>query len=303
MSQRNKIKLRKSDIETLGNRCQATIAELHNELGNVTRCNNGLNYAFRPTDGATILAVAHCDTVNCGSNHFAYSNGLAFSSKLDDRLGVFTLLDMFPKLGIVADILLTDGEESCNSTARYFTTDRSYNWIVQFDRRGTDVVTYQYRQVEKHLREFWPIIGNGSYTDVADLDSLGVCGFNVACGYHNEHSLGSYAVMSEYRQQLRRFLGFYRKYKNIRIPYSPIKLKARTTKRAAGILRYADDSVPSYRETEILADSILADSFYADDDFRSSQWAETFRRLETGNVTDIDYQTLSELRERGIYLP
>jgi hypothetical protein len=206
---------KKTHIDMLRNRVHATTAELHAEVGGVVRCPNDLTYAYRRKKGNRILAVAHCDTVHCNAHHFHYSDDLAYSTKLDDRMGVWIILDLLPILGIGADILLTDGEETCQSTARYFTTEKKYNWIVQFDRRGEDAVTYDYKVMEKPLKEFFQV-GWGSYTDIRELEGLGVGAFNVACGYHNEHSLGSYARLWETLAQLNRFNDFWEKHKDTR---------------------------------------------------------------------------------------
>src|SRR3954465_12674834 len=99
------------------------------EVGGIVYCENTLNYAYRKTKGATVLAVAHCDFVDCDSSHFFAKDGIVWSSRLDDRLGVYTILDVLPMLGINVDVLLTDGEESCNSTARYFDVkEHDYKW-------------------------------------------------------------------------------------------------------------------------------------------------------------------------------
>ncbi len=48
-------------------------------------------------------------------------------------------------MGINVDVLLTTGEEMGQSSAAYFDPgEKKYNWMFQFDRGGTDVVTYDY---------------------------------------------------------------------------------------------------------------------------------------------------------------
>lgn len=202
----------------LRKRCLQPTAELMEEVGGIVKCPNGLNYAYRAA-GNKILAVAHCDSVTCDTDHFFTKNGIVWCTRLDDRLGVFTILDMLPEMGIQVDILLTDGEESCNSTARYVEIPQEcdYNWIVQFDRRGEDVVTYQFYEIDKYVEKFFGKAGYGSYSDICELDWLGCSAMNVGVGYHEEHSLGSHAKLWEYRRQMRRFFSFYQEYNGTRI--------------------------------------------------------------------------------------
>jgi acetylornithine deacetylase/succinyl-diaminopimelate desuccinylase-like protein len=77
-------------------------------------------YAFRD-NGASVLAVAHLDTVVRHQQrlcNFVETAGgeIVYSGALDDRLGAYVILDMLPKLGINVDVLLTVGEESGQST-------------------------------------------------------------------------------------------------------------------------------------------------------------------------------------------
>ena len=206
--------------------------DLMQEVGDITTCGktkdgNILRYAWKQT-GANILAVAHCDTVNCGSDHFFYKDNMVWSSRLDDRLGVYTILDILPKLNIKIDVLLTDFEEQGMSTAQFFDPgEKQYNWIFQFDRSGVDAVHYQYVGIKKYLSEFFDV-QQGSFSDIFFMDHLGICGFNVGTAYYREHSLGSYANLKELGGQIRKFQKFYKKYNSTRIPY--IKRNVKFTK-------------------------------------------------------------------------
>ena len=46
---------------------------------------------------------------------------IQFAPQLDDRLGVYCLLGLLPKMGIQLDILLTTGEEHCQRPRGIFT--------------------------------------------------------------------------------------------------------------------------------------------------------------------------------------
>ena len=164
--------------------------------------------------GSTVLGVAHLDTVLTARPH--KEGSVVFAPQLDDRLGVYCLLGLLPKMGIQLDVLLTTGEEKCQSTARHF--QGGYNWVVEFDRAGTDIVFYQYD--DKVWNRAWRIReGVGSYSDIADLE-LGVCCANLGIGYHNQHTRFCYADLDDTKKQLRRFAEFYGKHKNTRFPHA-----------------------------------------------------------------------------------
>ncbi len=177
---------------------------------------------------AKVLAVAHLDWVGIRKPWFAYavtSKGkrLCFNNRLDDRLGAYIALDYLPKLGVECDVLLTDNEEKGRSTAADFKTDKEYNWIFQFDRRGDDVVLYNYATdpYEKLLRDAGFHIGQGSYTCIRELESLGVLGFNVACGYYRNHCEDSYCDLAVVDKQVDKFLKFYEVNKDTKLPVDP----------------------------------------------------------------------------------
>lgn len=242
----------------LRKRCLQPTAELMEEVGGIVKCPNGLNYAYRAA-GNKILAVAHCDSVTCDTDHFFAKNGVVWCTRLDDRLGVFTILDILPDMGISVDILLTDGEESCNSTARYVEIPKEcdYNWIVQFDRRGTDVVTYQFGEMDPYAEEFFGKAGYGSYSDICELDWLGCAAMNVGIGYHEEHSLGSHAKYWEYRRQLRKFYAFYQKYYDTKIEhtFSSYGSKSKRNKSYSSTSYSSYPSYPSHYPSAVKNDS------------------------------------------------
>ena len=168
---------------------------------------------YHHDNGCRVLGVAHLDTVMkckpCRSGH------TVFAPQLDDRLGVWCLLNALPSMGIKLDVLLTTGEEKCRSTASQFYSDK-YNWIVEFDRAGDDIVFYQYED----FSAYWPgKVGMGSYSDIASME-LGVMAANVGIGYHHQHTRYCYADLRETAKQLRRFARFFKKYENTRFPFT-----------------------------------------------------------------------------------
>jgi hypothetical protein len=143
-----------------------------------------------------------------------------YNMQLDDRLGVYTMLDLLPKLGINFDLLLTEGEETGQSTAQHFTNNK-YNWIFSFDRQKDDVVLYDYQDAkinswEQALKDSEFRIGLGSFSDIAFMEDLGIKGVNIGTGYVNEHSRNCYASMKMLTSQIEKFKNFYDKNKDIK---------------------------------------------------------------------------------------
>jgi hypothetical protein len=148
---------------------------------------------------------------------------LIFCPKLDDRLGVYTILDLLPKLGVKMDILLTENEEIGQSTAADFLSDKQYNWMVEFDRCGTTTVSYDY-DWDDFLRCCFDV-AYGTFSDICYLEHLNCKGMNVGVGYHDEHSTRAYCVLEQYWFQIARFLLFYEQYAAISFPHTPSVVK------------------------------------------------------------------------------
>lgn len=170
-------------------------------------------------NGSNILAVAHMDFVKLPYHfkvlHLA-TEKLIFCPRLDDRLGVYTIMDLLPRLGINVDVLLTDNEEIGMSSAAQFKTHKQYNWVVEFDRREDDVATYQYNIRE--LNKFFKT-SRGSFSDIAELDFLGAQAFNVGVGYEKEHTNRCLMSLGVYFDQIARFVEFWKEYKDTHFQY------------------------------------------------------------------------------------
>lgn len=204
-------------------------------------------------DTPRALAVAHVDTVfddepavatkrekvkvtNNGRSYFrdSYSRKLQpvrqpspdciYSGALDDRLGVAILLDILPVImpDFKYDVLLTTDEEIGQSTASdwlHSIDDKSlerasdYQFVFEFDRAGTDVVTYDFHNhvAEQLLEDSGWRIGLGAFTDICDLIGLGVWAANFGCGYHNQHTNSCYVDLHDLEINLRRFALFVHK--------------------------------------------------------------------------------------------
>lgn len=211
------------NLQQLRKRCLQSIGSYHTE-GDVVDTPDGM-YVYRD-NGASVLAVAHLDVVQPGPRHFGSPPGrpdAVYNAQLDDRLGAHTILDVLPAMGIKVDTLLTEGEESCRSTATHFWPDKPYNWLIEFDRAGQDVVLYDYETEE--LVELLTAAGNdvhwGTFSDISVMEHLGVAGFNWGVGSYCGHSPDSYFRVSQYKAALARFQKFFGMYQDRKFEHIP----------------------------------------------------------------------------------
>ncbi len=168
--------------------------------------------------GSLILFVVHIDTIQkpkyvrkrstkSGKLKRIYAQGL------DDRLGCMIAFQLSEELG--TDLLICDNEEKCRSTGQFHEL-KDYNWIVEFDREGKDVVTYDLDcdGFRKALSEHWEI-GFGSYSDILQLQTQACC-MNVGLGHHFSHSKDSYVDVKVMHKQIAKFKQFYKEYKDVK---------------------------------------------------------------------------------------
>jgi len=145
-----------------------------------------------------------------------------YSPVLDDRLGVYIITDVLPKLGLKYDILLTDDEEIGQSTAQFFSTEKKYNWMFQFDRKGNDAVVYDYDTIDwKDAVKTHFKLGIGSFSDICELEHLGCCGINIGTCYDDYHSKLAYANLTQLEVQIKAFAKFYHQFKDVHFAYTP----------------------------------------------------------------------------------
>lgn len=182
------------------------------------------NFYYHRDNGAPVLFVAHLDHVQADPTCSIVQTGdgpLALSGALDDRLGAYVGLELLPKLGVKVDVLLTTNEEMGASSARDFDTNKVYNWMIEFDRGGTDVVMYQYDNADTRslVEATGTRVGLGSYSDIADLEHLGCAGFNWGVGYEDYHSARSHAWLNDTFKMVSRFMRFYRANAATHLPF------------------------------------------------------------------------------------
>lgn len=175
------------------------------------------NYYYFKDNGADVLAVAHLDTVVASDlrlcNFVETAAGeVVHSGALDDRLGAYIILELLPALGIKYDILLTVGEESGNSTASAFSPEKEYNYMIEFDRGGTDVVMYDYEDenTRQVVKATGARVGHGSFSDISYLEHLEIKGWNWGVGYQDYHGPRSHAYLDDTFKMVAHYLRFHR---------------------------------------------------------------------------------------------
>lgn len=198
--------------------CTTPQDDVFKSLGHV--CTTDLGRFSYIERGSNVLGVAHLDTA-LDKWWFQGGRHKVHSPALDDRLGAYVLYDLLVTQGITLDLLFTEGEEIGRSTAREFTPDKHYDWIVSFDRAGTDVVMYQYEDDdhEEMLKAFDLRLKYGSFSDISELEHLGCKAFNIGVGYHQQHTPNCHAVLKETSQQVERFMRLYTALKDTHLPH------------------------------------------------------------------------------------
>jgi len=189
-------------------------------LGDVTDTPHGP--MIHIDNGGSVLAVAHLDTVSSANPKWVGDYRIQ-TPDLDDRLGVWVLLDLLPSLGVKGyDVLLCDSEEVGNSTAQYFPQTDSYNWLFEFDRAGMDVVTYQYGDShwDGTLASYGFDVSYGAFSDISYLEHLGVKAVNVGVGYHQQHTSKCHADLRLTVANAMRFVEFYNDNRHTIFPHN-----------------------------------------------------------------------------------
>lgn len=188
------------------------------------------NYYYFKDNGAKILAVAHLDTCVLPDERktvLAETAGgdVVYSGALDDRLGAYVILDLLPKMGIEVDWLFTVGEEDGQSTASFFEPsehhDREYNWIIEFDRGGTDVVLYQYdcEDLRGKVEETGRRVGDGAFSDISFMEHVGRKAMNWGVGYRDYHTTRGHVWLTDLFLMVDAFVAFHAEYKDEVMPH------------------------------------------------------------------------------------
>ena len=191
-------------------------------------------------NNSNVLAIAHLDTVENNrmwkigkqpekpnskvtTIRAGFDDVEINSIALDDRLGVYFIMDILPLIGINVDVLLTTDEEIGMSTASSFFPTKKYNWMFQFDRRGIgNVVMYQFENADNTYasEESGYRVETGTFSDICMLDDIGCSGFNFGCGYVEEHSTLCFTRISWMNTVVNMFVDFYNKNKDYHFKYN-----------------------------------------------------------------------------------
>lgn len=116
-----------------------------------------------------------------------------------------------------------DGEESGMSTAQHFQPGKQYDWMIEFDRGGTDVVMYDYDdpEVREMVREAGADVGQGIFSDICYLEHLGIKGFNWGVGYRDYHYPRAHAYLDDTFSMVAKYLRFHERNEGTTMPHFP----------------------------------------------------------------------------------
>jgi hypothetical protein len=159
-----------------------------------------------------VLLVSHLDTVTRLSeeNELLHYKGTLLARGLDNRLGMYTCMDLINKDDSgMYDLLLTDHEECGASTAQYFNCpDYHYDLIVEFDRMGVDqFVQYGHgcKELVKDIEAQTTCVKkSGSYSDIRDIDT-DTASVNWGVAFRNYHADNSHVIWDEYLNNIEQY--------------------------------------------------------------------------------------------------
>jgi hypothetical protein len=257
------------------------------------------NFFLYKDNGSSVLAVAHLDTVADADDRacrFVVTEGagtVVFSRALDDRLGAYIILELLPKLGLNYDILLTVGEESAQSTAAFFAPPegKEYDWMIEFDRGGTDVVMYQYddKEVRQLVRDAGARPGDGSFSDISYLGHLGIKGFNWGVGYQDYHGPRAHAFLDDTFIMVARYLNFAEQNEGVYMPHYETEKERRIYGPRSWAYEWDDDDHKDVY-AEILSDMDRGDGVSLDldphEDPDAPDWNEYPSLAELDRIID-----------------
>jgi hypothetical protein len=196
---------------TIATACQMDVDSLFRILGSdcgyylSSQDGGGNNRRFAIKVGSMpIVGVCHLDTVLRKPENYHYDKKAKtiVSPELDDRAGFAALILLQEMFDFT--IVCCDDEEIGQSTASeaadWLTENKvPANWIFELDRRGTEAVTYDYSCPlwDGIVANYMQSVGQGSFSDICRMESLGVKGFNAGIGYYKEHSLECHLRLAE----------------------------------------------------------------------------------------------------------
>lgn len=158
------------------------------------------HFIFIPPKNAalkTCIVVAHLDTVHTPHiDKYDKNLGIYHGAGFDCRSGFFACMKLYKSCENVG-VLLTDYEEIGESTAFYASeVIGQYNiaLLLELDKAGNGYTFYDFYNSSlcNLLSKLGVVETQGSYSDVCQLDFIGICGVNLGVGYSQAHSKNSY---------------------------------------------------------------------------------------------------------------
>jgi len=205
--------------------CNMSESDIRGIFHQYTHTLGNSGYYIHIPRGGSVLGISHLDYVSTGDTvPFGMSGNIVSTPRLDNRLGAWLIYSVFPKIGINCDVLFTTNEEIGMSTAEFFESEISYNWIFSFDRGGQDVVMYDYydSKSRKMLESLGFKVGYGSFSDIAFLD-IGIKGFNFGNGIVGQHLPTCHVDLKNTQKMVELFKLFHAENESNKLSHSPNK--------------------------------------------------------------------------------
>lgn len=153
----------------------------------------------------------------------------------DDKVGICIALQLAEQFEKVKLFFAADEELGCiGSSHADLSFFKDVSFCAQPDRRGdSDFIYYTngLQVASQHflkesaplLQDFGYNLNKGTCTDIGQLvkNNIGICCFNISCGYHNEHTNYEYLVVDAAEKCLNFLLHFTKKMSHQRWEYAP----------------------------------------------------------------------------------
>lgn len=179
-------------------------------------------YLYYDNPKASVLLVAHIDTVtkaqlknhhttNTKSGKITIANKKADCLGADDRAGIYTILEYIRIHGIAnVSILFTHGEETGGIGISAFVKDKHkldhIKLAIEIDKGGEHNVACVYDDDDSKLQDYLTNLGYkliwGSYTDICNLQDIGISAVNISANYYKQHTTSEYLIFSDIQKTI-----------------------------------------------------------------------------------------------------
>jgi hypothetical protein len=179
------------------------------------------DYLYYENRGSNVLLVAHLDTVHRtfktntfnvitkdNKTHITNISGDCLGA--DDRAGVFTILEYLRLYNEVPNILFTQGEETGGTGIASFVSDghdtKHIMLAIEIDKSGLPNVACVYDDLDSELESFLLShdmdLVSGSYTDICNLQDIGISSVNISANYYHQHTKNEYMIVDDVYQTI-----------------------------------------------------------------------------------------------------